>query len=386
MRPLTLTLCLAAAVFTAGCAKKEAAKEQGATGTVTKQEFGKTAQGQPVDLYILKNRNGVEAAITNYGATVVRLQTPDAKGTLADIALGFDNLQGYLGEEPYFGAIVGRYGNRIAKGKFTLNGKQYTLAKNNGENALHGGLQGFDKKVWAAQAETKPEGQVLTLKYRSADGEEGYPGNLDVTVTYTLTGDNDLRIDYRATTDRDTVVNLTNHTYFNLAGQGKGDILGQQIAINASRFTPVDGGLIPTGELREVAGTPFDFRNPKAIGKDIGAADEQLKLGKGYDHNFVLDRRDEGLAPAAKVIEPATGRVLEVWTTEPAVQFYTGNFLDGTIKGKGGVAYQQRYGFCLETQHYPDSPNHPAFPSTVLKPGQEYQTTTVWKFRTEGAN
>ncbi|MBI4891264.1 MAG: galactose mutarotase [Acidobacteria bacterium] len=387
-RTVTIT-CLAAAVFCAACARKPATAPQGTpqgeNGSVTKQEFGKTAQGQPVDLYILKNKNGVEAAITNYGGIVVSLKTPDAKGQFADIALGFDNLQGYLGEHPYFGAIVGRYGNRIAHGKFSLNGKTYTLARNNGENSLHGGLKGFDKKVWSAQAETRPEGQVLTLKYRSVDGEEGYPGNLDVTVVYTLTPDNDLRIDNAATTDQDTVLNVTNHTYFNLAGQGKGDILGQQIAINSSRITPVDAGLIPTGELKPVAGTPFDFRNPKAIGKDIAADDLQLKLGKGYDHNFVLDRKDEGLAPAAEVTDPVSGRVLQVWTTEPATQFYTGNFLDGTVKGKGGVAYQQRYGFCLETQHYPDSPNHPAFPTTTLKAGQQYKSTTVWKFRTAAA-
>jgi aldose 1-epimerase len=383
MKKPVFTLCLAAAVFAAACAKKEASKEQGATASVTKQEFGKTADGQPVDLYILRNRHGVEAAITNYGGSVVWLKTPDAQGRMADIALGFDNLQGYLGKQPYFGAIVGRYGNRIAQAKFTLNGKQYTLAKNDGENSLHGGLKGFDKQVWTAQAETKPEGQVLTLKYRSKDGEEGYPGNLDVTVTYTLTDDNDLHIAYQATTDKDTVLNLTNHTYFNLAGQGKGDILGQLMAINASRFTPVDAGLIPTGELRQVAGTPFDFRNPKPIGKDIGASDEQLKLGRGYDHNFVLDRRDEGLAPAAKAVDPVSGRVLEVWTTEPALQFYTGNFLDGTLQGKGGAAYPQRSGFCLETQHYPDSPNQKAFPGTVLKAGQEYRSETVWKFRAE---
>lgn len=382
MKHASLTICLAAAIFSAACAKKEATKEQGATATVTKQQYGKTADGQAVDLYILKNKNGVEAAITNYGAIVVWLKTPDAKGQLADIALGFDNLEGYLGTHPYFGAVVGRYGNRIAKGKFSLNGKQYTLAKNNGENSLHGGLKGFDKKVWTAQAETKPEGPSVTLKYRSPDGEEGYPGNLDVTVTYTLTDANDLSIDYAATTDADTVLNVTNHTYFNLAGQGKGDILSHQIAINASRMTPVDAGLIPTGELKAVAGTPFDFRNPKPIGQDIGATDEQLKLGKGYDHNFVLDRRDEGLAAAAQVTEPVSGRVLEVWTTEPGVQFYTGNFLDGTVKGKGGVAYQQRAGFCLETQHYPDSPNHKDFPTTVLKAGQQYKSTTVWKFRT----
>lgn len=382
MKLQIITLCLAAAVFSAACAKKE----QGAIGSVTKQAFGKTTQGQPVDLYILKNKNGVEAAITNYGGIVVSLKTPDARGQHADVALGFDDLDGYLGTHPYFGAIIGRYGNRIAKGKFSLNGKPYTLAKNNGENSLHGGLKGFDKQVWSAQSATTAEGQTLTLKYRSADGEEGYPGNLDVTVTYTLTDADDLRIDYLATTDQDTVLNLTNHTYFNLAGQGKGDILSHQMTINAGRFTPVDGGLIPTGEIKSVEGTPFDFRKPKAIGAQIGDADEQLTLGKGYDHNYVLDRQADGLSLAASVSEASSGRLLEVWTTEPAMQFYTGNFLDGTVKGKGQVGYAQRSGFCLETQHYPDSPNQAAFPSTVLKPGQQYKSATVWKFRTLKAN
>jgi aldose 1-epimerase len=382
MKRLTTTICLAAALFSAACATKNSQEKQGAKGSVTKQEFGKTAQGQPVDLYILKNKNGLEAAITNYGGIVVWLKTPDAKGILGDIALGFDNLQGYLGAHPYFGAIIGRYGNRIANGSFKLNGKTYKLAQNDGKNTLHGGLKGFDKQVWSAQAESKAEGQALTLKYRSADGEEGYPGNLDVTVTYTLTDDDDLRIDYLAVTDQDTVLNLTNHTYFNLAGQGKGDILGHKVMIQASRFTPVDATLIPTGKLQSVEGTPFDFRKPKAIGAEIGAADEQLARGKGYDHNFVLDRSGDGLSLAARVTEPASGRALEVWTTEPATQFYTGNFLDGAVAGKGQIAYQQRTGFCLETQHYPDSPNQPDFPTTLLKPGQQYRTSTVWKFRT----
>ncbi len=374
----TATLMMAAVLLTAACGKKD----QGAKGTVTKQDFGKTAQGQPVELYILRNKNGVEAAITNYGGIVVSLKTPDAKGLLADVALGFDSLDGYLKEHPYFGAIVGRYGNRIAKGKFTLNGKEYTLARNNGENSLHGGLQGFDKKVWSARTESADGRQVLTLNYTSKDGEEGYPGKLDVTVVYTLTDDDDLHIDYTAASDQDTVANITNHTYFNLAGEGSGDILGHEISINANRFTPVDAGLIPTGELKSVEGTPFDFRNPKPIGKQINDDDEQIKRGKGYDHNFVIDHGSNALAPAAKVTDPKSGRVLEVWTTEPGVQFYTGNFLDGTIIGKSGTPYQQRYGFCLETQHFPDSPNQPSFPSTVIKPGTPYKSTTVWKFRT----
>lgn len=358
--------------------------QSGATGSVTKQEFGKTAQGEAVDLYVLRNKNGVEAAITNYGGVVVWLKTSDKQGRMANIALGFDKFEGYLKPPPYFGALIGRYGNRIAKGKFTLDGKEYTLAKNDGQNTLHGGTQGFDKRIWTAEPKSAPESQSLVLKYTSKDGEEGYPGALDVTVTYTLTDTDDLSIEYRAKTDKATVLNLTNHTYFNLAGEGEGDILGHTVAINASRFTPVDAGLIPTGELRKVEGTPFDFRKPTAIGTRINDADEQLKLGKGYDHNYVLDRKTSGLERAASVSEASTGRLLEVWTTEPAVQFYTGNFLDGTLIGATNRSYVQRSGFCLETQHYPDSPNQPAFPTTVLKPGEEYKSTTVWKFRLLG--
>ena len=374
----SVLLLMAVLAFAAACKKEQ----QGVKASVTKQEFGKTAQGEAVDLYVLKNKNGVEAAITNYGATVVSLKTPDAKGAFADIVLGFDNLQGYLSPEPYLGAVVGRYGNRIAKGKFKLDGKEYSLPINNGANSLHGGIKGFDKVVW--QGEAKGENAVV-LSYLSKDGEEGYPGNLSVKVTYTLTDSDDLHIDYFATTDKDTVVNLTNHSYFNLAGQGTGDILSHEMQLNADRFTPVDAGLIPTGELKPVEGTPFDFRKSTAIGARIEDADEQMKLGGGYDHNFVLNRGAEPLALAARATETKSGRVLEVWTAEPGVQFYTGNFLDGTVHGKGGVAYQKRFGFCLETQHYPDSPNHPDFPTTTLKPGQEYKTTTVWKFRTVAA-
>lgn len=344
---------------------------------IRKTAFGTTPEGQAVDLFTMTSGRGIEAAITNYGATVVSLKTPDRAGKSGDIVLGFDDLKGYLQKEPYFGAVVGRYANRIAKGRFTLNGKEYKLAINNGPNSLHGGIHGFDKKVWAA----KTTGESLELTYLSKDGEEGYPGNLSVKVVYTLTAEGLLRIDYRATTDKDTVLNLSNHSYFNLAGQGNGDILKHQVTLHASRFTPVDATLIPTGELRPVKGTPLDFLTAHAIGERIDSKDEQIQRGGGYDHNWVLDSSGT-LAKAAEVYEPSTGRVLEVWTTQPGVQFYTGNFLDGTIKGKGGKVYGRRSGLCLETQHFPDSPNHPQFPTTVLKPGQEFRQTTVWKFAT----
>lgn len=338
--------------------------------------------GESVQLFTLRNKNGIEVSITNYGGIIVSLKTFDGKGLLADVALGFETLERYLQPHPYFGAIIGRYGNRIGKARFTLDGVTYTLAKNNGENSLHGGNEGLDKKLWKARPEPGEGVQALALEYTSPDGEEGYPGTLRTEVRYTLSDDDSLRIDYRATTDKKTVVNLTNHTYFNLAGQGNGDILNHEIEIRASRFTPVDAGLIPTGELRSVEGTPFDFRKPHRIGERIDAQDEQIRLGGGYDHNFVLDREGAGLSLAARVVEPSSGRGLEVWTTEPGMQFYTGNFLDGTITGKGGKVYPRRSGFCLETQHFPDSPNQPGFPSTVLEPGQEYRSATVWKFVT----
>jgi aldose 1-epimerase len=369
---------LPAAALLASCKSVD----KGARGSVTVQEFGKLPNGETAQLFILKNRNGVETAITNYGGIIVTLKTYDAKGLLADVALGFETLAGYLRPHPYFGAIIGRYGNRIGKARFTLDGVTYTLAKNDGENSLHGGVEGFDKKLWKARTESGPDSQTLVLSRTSPDGEEGYPGTLRTEVRYTLSDDDSFRIDYLATTDKKTVVNLTNHTYFNLKGQGNGDILDHEIRINASRFTPVDEGLIPTGELRPVEGTPFDFRKPARIGARIDADDEQIRRGRGYDHNFVLDREGEGLSFAARVIEPSTGRGLEVWTTEPGMQFYTGNFLDGSIIGKGGKAYPRRSGFCLETQHFPDSPNQPAFPSTVLEPGREYRSSTVWKFVT----
>ena len=354
------------------------------SGSTEKKPFGKTPDGQPVDLYVLTNKNGVEAAITNYGGAVVSLKVPDRNGKFADVVLGYDSLDGYVNDKSYFGAIVGRYGNRIGHAQFSLDGKTYTLAKNNGENSLHGGIKGFNKAVWAAKELPAKNGQSLELTYPSKDGEEGFPGNLHVRVVYTLTDSNELKIEYSATTDKKTVVNLTNHTYFNLAGPGSGDILGHQLVIEADKFTPVDASLIPTGELRDVLGTPLDFRKATAIGARIDQDDEQLKLGHGYDHNFVL-RRAAGapISLAARVVEPNTGRVLEVWTTEPGVQFYTGNFLDGTARGKGGLTYARRSAFCLETQHFPDSPNQPKFPSVVLNPGEKYSTTTTYKFTTE---
>ena len=346
--------------------------------------WGKTADGEPVELYTLTNANGMQATITTYGGIVVNLLVPDRDGKLGDVVLGYDNLDGYLAGHPYFGAIIGRYGNRIGKGKFCLDGKEYTLAQNNNGNHLHGGLKGFDKVVWKAKGLVTDRGPALALSYTSKDGEEGYPGNLEVTVTYILTDANELKIYYLAKTDKATPVNLTNHSYFNLAGPGTGDILSHQLTLNADRFTPVDEGLIPTGELRDVTGTPLDFRQPTAIGARVEQADEQLKFGLGYDHNWVLNKERQGeMTLAARVYEPATGRVMEVLTTEPGIQFYCGNFLDGTNVGKGGKAYQHRYGFCLETQHYPDSPNKPDFPSTILQPGQEYKTSTTYKFSTK---
>jgi aldose 1-epimerase len=347
------------------------------TSKVNSRRFGVTPSGEAVDLYTLTNSKGMEAAISTYGGVVVSLKVPDRNGTLGDVVLGFDNLEGYVKPGTYFGAIIGRYGNRIANGRFTLDGVAYTLAKNNGENSLHGGRQGFDKRLWTA---THSTGQSVELTYLSKDGEEGFPGNLSTTVTYTLTDNNELRIDYSATTDKDTVVNLTNHSYFNLAGQGEGDVLGHRVTIRADRFTPVNKTLIPTGELRSVEGTPLDFRQPHTIGERIDSADEQLALGGGYDHNFVINRTASGLELAATVSEPKTGRVLEVLTTEPGVQFYTANSLATT--GKGGKVYSRRSAFCLETEHYPDSPNQPDFPSVVLKPGGHYQTTTVYRFST----
>jgi len=346
-----------------------------------KRAFGKTGDGKQVDLYVLSNKNGVEVDITNFGAAVVSLKVPDRHGKTDDVVLGYDDLDGYLHDKSYFGATVGRYANRIAHGKFTLNETTYTLAKNDGENHLHGGVRGFNKVVWEAKDVSTADAAALQLNYLSKDGEEGYPGNLSVQVTYTLTNNNELKIDYAATTDKDTVLNLTHHSYFNLAGQGKGDILQHQLLLHASRFTPVDATLIPTGEIRSVKGTPLDFASATAIGSRIGQDDEQLKLGHGYDHNFVLDGGTGG-APvlAAQVYEPSSGRVMEVWTTQPGIQLYSGNFLNDTIRGKSGSTYQRRAAFCLETQHFPDSPNKPNFPSTILKVGGQFKSSTTYKF------
>jgi len=348
-----------------------------------KQAYGSTPDGTAVDLYTLTNANGVQAQITNFGGIVTSLLVPDRAGRLGDVVLGFDSLDVYLGKHPYFGAICGRYTNRIARGRFTLNGVAYALARNDGVNHLHGGLRGFDKAVWKAAEVRTGEGAGLRLAYLSRDGEEGYPGNLETVVTYTLTNRNELRIDYLATTDQDTVLNLSHHGYFNLADAGTSDILRHEVTIDADRFAAIEGDLIPTGELIEVKGTPMDFTRPTPVGARIDQDDQQLVRGRGYDHTWVLTDKRRALSFAARVYEPTSGRVMKVYTTEPAIQFYTGNFLDGSNIGKGGVVYRKRHALCLECQHFPDSPNRPEFPSTVLKPGQRYEQTTVYRFTAE---
>jgi aldose 1-epimerase len=347
-------------------------------GQISDAAFDKTIDGKQVKLYHLKGKGNIQVAITNYGAKIVSLLAPDKQGQLADVELGYDNIDQYVNtKERYYGGIVGRYGNRIAKGKFKVDGKEYTLATNNGVNHLHGGKKGFNDVVWDAE---QPNDHTLKLHYLSKDGEEGYPGNLDITLTYELTDSNEVKIDYTATTDKATVVNLTNHSFFNLHGAGNGDINDHVLYINADKFTPVDSTLIPKGKLEPVKGTPMDFTTPTRIGERVDADFEQLKFGKGYDHNYVLNKKGKELSLAATVEEPQSGRFLEVWTTEPGVQFYGGNFLDGTDKGKEGKTYVHRGAFCLETQHYPDSPNQPSFPSVVLKPGETYSSTCVYKF------
>lgn len=349
-----------------------------AKAAVVRAPFGKMPDGKLVEQFTLTNARGVELKAIGYGGIITSLRVPDRAGRMDDIVLGFDSLEGYLKDHPFFGAIIGRYGNRIGKGRFTLDGRSFTLATNNGPNHLHGGNKGFDKVLWSAEPVAGANAVAFTRT--SPDGEEGYPGSLRVRVTYTLTDDNELVVEYRATTDKATPVNLTQHSYFNLAGQASGDILGHQLMLNADRYTPVDDTLIPTGEVAAVAGTPFDFRKPTAIGARINDDHPQLKAGKGYDHNWVLNRKGIGLQLAARVIEPKSGRTLDISTTEPGIQFYAGNFLDGTLTGKGGAVYRHRTGFCLETQHYPDSPNKPKFPSTTLRPGREYRTRTVFTF------
>lgn len=363
-------------VFLFACTQEKTMPE-----LIPAENFKKEVGGKPVSLYTLKNSQGVVVQITNYGGKVVNLWTPDKDGNFDDIVLGFDNIDEYLvTSEKYFGSLIGRYGNRIGNGTFTIGEETYSLAKNNGPNALHGGITGYNNVVWDAE---QTDDQTLVLTYLSPDGEEGYPGNLDVKVQYKLTEDNELKIEYWATTDKATPVNLTHHSFFNLKGAGNGTVNGHVLQINADAYTPVDGGLIPTGEIAPVEGTPMDFRTPTAIGERVDADFEQLKFGNGYDHNWVLNQADEGLTMAAKVVEPETGRTMEVLTNEPGVQFYGGNFLDGSVTGKEGVPYVFRGALCLETQHYPDSPNKPEFPSTILEPGEEYYSICVYKFGVE---
>ena len=377
-----VVLCAAVCLAVFACKTEEkapavAAPTKGEMGMEVKSEkFGTMPDGTAVEIFTLTNRKGIEARIMTYGATLVSLRLPDRNGTFDDVCLGFDGLGGYLGTHPYFGVTVGRYANRIAKGKFTLNGATYTLAQNNNGNSLHGGLKGFDKAVWRAEPVHRHGAVGVKLTYLSKDMEEGYPGNLTATVVYTLSDADELTISYEADADKATPVNLTNHTYWNLAGQGKGDVLGHELELEADRYTAVDSAanLIPTGELRDVKGTPLDFTSPHAIGERIA------RVEGGYDHNFVLRSGGGKMALAARVYGPASGRVLEISTDQPGIQLYSGNFLDGTVKGKGGAAYLKHFGFCLETQHFPDSPNHANFPSTILELGKKYTTVTVHKF------
>ena len=369
-----LMLVLAALIVFAAASGAVSAKTE-----ITKRSGGKLPDGSAVDIYTLKDEK-LELEVMTYGGFMLSLKVPDKSGKTEDVLLGFDDPTGYYENNhsksaSFFCPIVGRYANRIAHAKFTLNGKEYNLTKNNGDNTLHGGPNGFHNHIWDA----KIIADGVELKYLSKDGEEGYPGNLSATVRYTVKG-GDVKIEYFATTDKPTVVNLTSHGYFNLSGQGNGTILAEQVKINASKFTPVDSGLIPTGELKPVAGTPFDFLTPHSVGERINANDEQLKLGNGYDHNFVIDGGGKKLVQAAEVYDPASGLVMQVWTTEPGVQFYTSNFLNGSIKGKKGIAYPQNGALCLETQHFPDSPNHPAFPTATLNPGQKFHSETIYRF------
>ncbi len=376
---VSLSWCLVFSFFWTASA---VLSSQPSTKLINKQAFGTARDGKSVELYTLKNQQGMEVRVMTYGGTIVALRVPDKQGQCADVVLGFDKLGGYLGSNAYFGATVGRYVNLIANAKFTLDGKEYALAKNDGPNSLHGGIKGFDKVVWHAEPVENAGEASLILKYTSVDGEEGYPGTLQVTVTYRLDEKNELAINYHATTDKATPLNLTNHSYFNLAGEGNGDILGHVLMLNANRFTPISKTLLPTGGISTVKGTPLDFTQPTAIGARINSKHEQVVLGGGYDHNFVINRQGSGLTLAARVYEPTSGRVMEVYTTEPGVQFYTGDFTDEPVTGKRGHVYKQRPAFCLETQHYPNSPNLPGFPSTILRPGQTYQSTTVYRFST----
>ncbi len=386
MRFITLATAGLSAAGLVSCATMSTSHS---TSTITKADFGKTPEGQPVEIFTLRNGQGAEARIMTYGGIVQSLSVPDKNGKFADVVLGFNTLDGYVNPTylkgcPYFGALIGRYGNRIGAGKFTLEGQAYTLAGNNNGNSLHGGLKGFDKVVWTVEeAEVGKHGPELELTYLSKDGEEGFPGNLKVKAVYTLTEDNALKLQFSATTDKPTIVNLTQHSYFNLAGEGQGDILGHLVYLNADKTTPVDAGLITTGEFADVTGTPFDFRKPTAIGARIKDPNPVLQYGPGYDHNWVINKPLGAYGLQARVVEPNSGRVLEVWSDEPGLQFYAGNFLDGTLTGKAGVAYQVHTGFAMEPQHYPDSPNKSNFPSVELKPGQKYHNTIVYKFSAE---
>ncbi len=384
--------CVLLLVFTTiGCKqnKKESQSEMETAKTENEQNpieetiYGEMPDGTKVKKFTLKNEAGMEVDVITYGGIITRWTAPDEQGNYEDIVLGFDSLEQYLDGNPYFGALIGRYGNRIAKGAFSLDGKTYSLAKNDGENHLHGGEKGFDKVLWNAIPKNTDAGATLELTYTSEDGEEGYPGKLDVKVTYTLTDNNELDIQYEAVTDKPTIVNLTQHSYFNLSGQLSKEILDHEIYLDADTYLPVDGGLIPTGELRPVAGTPFDFKEPKLIGKEIEADNEQLGLSKGYDHCWVLNEGEEDFGLAASAYHPKTGRFLEVYTNEPGIQFYSGNFLDGTLPAQTGGTYVRRSGFCLETQHYPDSPNQPDFPSVRLNPGETYSSRTLFKLSTK---
>lgn len=379
MRRASAWNILLAVMLSVGCAYG-AARPNSKSG-IKMTIFGKMPDGAVVHLYTLTNSNGMQVGLTNYGARIVSIVVPDRDGHMADVVLGFDDLKGYLGQDPFFGATVGRYANRIANGRFKLDGVEYKLPLNDGLNTLHGGPQGFDKKVWTATEHEGPSPSV-SMTYFSKNGEMGFPGDMHVKVTFTLEKDNALRLDYSATTDKDTVINLTNHSYFNLGGEGSGSILDEVAMINSSEFTPTNSTQIPTGKIESVAGTPFDFRKPTPIGERINADTEQIKFAHGYDDNWVINRKGPGLALAARVTDPKSGREIECFTTEPGVQFYTANFLDGGIRGKGGKAYEKRSAFTLETQHYPDSPNHPNFPSTELKPGEAYHQTTIFKFLT----
>lgn len=387
IKTFSLLLIIGTGSFMSGCKndtkEKVISEEESAITRMEKEDFGSTPEGEKVDLYTIRNKNGMEVKIMTYGGIITSLTAPDKDGNYKDVVLGFDSLEQYTKSNPYFGAIIGRYGNRIAEGKFSLDGTEYVLSKNDGENHLHGGDKGFDKVVWIATPGTGENANSLQLSYTSEDMEEGYPGELKTIVTYTLNDDNSLDVEYEATTDKTTIVNLTQHSYFNLSADYDQTILDHVLEINANQYLPVDGGLIPTGELKDVAGTPFDFRNPKTIGKDLADedSDEQLRRGLGYDHCWVLNEQDSGMRFAASAYHPETGRLMEVHTNEPGIQFYSGNFLDSTLTQKGGEGtYAKRTGFCLETQHYPDSPNQEGFPSVVLKPGEKYSSKTMYKF------